>query len=70
MENLEVRTTNAKSNKQKYITNLTNVITFLRHPEDKIIIRNVEQVEVEIISNGDLIFSGSKFDLFEKLKDD
>lgn len=68
MKNLEVRTQNAKSRINKYTKNLFQAITFLRHPEDKIIVSNKEVVEIEIIDNGKTIFLGNKYELFNKLK--
>ncbi len=68
MKNLEVRTTNTKSRKDKYTKNINNTIIFLRHPEDKIIVKNKEVVEIEIYDNGKLIFSGDKYEFYSKLK--
>ena len=68
MKALQVRTTEIGTNIPTYKNNLSNVIVFLRHDEDKIIVRNGEQVEVDIYDNGKLIFSGSKLELFERLK--
>ena len=68
MKNLEVKTTNTTSKKSLYKCNLSNVKVFLRHEEDSIIVRNHEQVEIEIYHNGKLIFNGSKLEFFEQLK--
>lgn len=67
MENIEVRTTNKKSNKHIYKKNNRNAIVFLRHSEDKIIVVSREQVEIEVIQNGQSIFLGSKEEFFNKL---
>jgi len=68
MKNLEIRIQKENENLYQYKDNLTNVITFLRHPEDKIIVKNGEMVNIEIIQNGETIFCGDKYELFEKLK--
>lgn len=68
MENIEVRTTNKKSNKHTFKKNNRNAIVFLRHTEDKIIVVSREQVEIEVIQNGKSIFLGSKEEFFNKLK--
>jgi hypothetical protein len=67
MKALEIRTIEIGTNIPTYKNHLSNVIVFLRHDEDKIIVRNSEQVEVDIYDNGKLIFSGSKLELFERL---
>lgn len=67
MKKLEVRTTK-EGQQPEYTQNLDNVLTFLRHPEDKISVRNGEQVNIDIYENGECIFSGDKYELFEKLK--
>ena len=68
MRNLEVKTTNTISKKPIYKCNLSNVKVFLRYEEDSIVVRNDEQVEIEIYHNGELIFNGSKLEFFEQLK--
>ena len=68
MKNLEVKTTNTISKKSFYKCNLSNVKVFLRHEEDSVVVRNDEQVEIEIYHNGKLIFNGSKLQFFEQLK--
>jgi len=68
MNALEVRTQNTNTGISIYSRNLKNAIVFLRHDEDKIIVRNSEQVEVDIYDNGKLIFSGDKRELFNILK--
>jgi hypothetical protein len=67
MNKIEIRTKKA-NNKPNYSTNLDNVIVFLRHEEDKIVIKNNKQIEVEIYDNGELVFCGSREDFFNKLK--
>ena len=68
MENLQTRTTNKVSNKFKYEANLNEVITFLRHDEDKIIVKSQETVNFEIYDNGKPIFLGDKYELFQILR--
>lgn len=68
MKNLEIRTQHAENNTIMYKNHLKNVIVFLRHDEDKIIVRSGELVEVEIYDNGKLIFSGDKIEFYNKLK--
>lgn len=68
MENLQIRTINSKSKKAIYVNNIAHAINFLRHDEDKIIIKSSEQVEIEIIDNGKSIFFGSKLELFNLIK--
>jgi uncharacterized lipoprotein YbaY len=68
MENLQTRTEKAKSPKAKYSTDLKEAIVFLRHDEDKIRVRSNETVEIEIYSNGQLLFIGDKQELFDILK--
>ena len=60
--------TRKKGNTPQYKENLNNVITFLRHSDDRIEVKNGEQVNIDIYNNGNLVFSGSKEELFEKLK--
>lgn len=67
MKNLEIKTRVANRQPQ-YKQNLTSVTTFLRHSEDRITVINGEQVNIEIYDNGELVFLGSKTELFEKLK--
>lgn len=52
----------------RYTQSLDNVVTFLRHSEDRIEVKNSETVNVDIYENGALIFSGDKYELFQKLK--
>lgn len=68
MNGLEIRTIETKNNEIKYKQNLSNVITFLRHEEDKIIVINGETVNIDIYDNGKLLFSGDKRELFKLLK--
>ena len=67
MKNLEVRT-RVSFNIPQYKKNLKSVILFLRHDEDKIVVRSYEQVELEVYDNGKLIFSGDKHEFYKKLK--
>ncbi|HOZ83185.1 MAG TPA: hypothetical protein PLJ18_11560 [Niabella sp.] len=68
MKNIEIRTQDKATKKTTYRINLSNVIVFLRHDEDKIIVRDDEQVMVEVYHNGELIFSDSKIEFYNKLK--
>jgi hypothetical protein len=68
MKALEIRTIEIGTNIPTYKNNLSNVIVFLRHDEDKIIVKNNEQVEVEVYDNGNLIFIGTKEEFYHKLK--
>jgi hypothetical protein len=69
MKNLEIRTKNKNSVRFDYKGNLNEVITFLRHPEDKIkISQGDELTEIEIYQNGQILFSGDKYELFKQLK--
>lgn len=68
MEALQVKTVNKVKTEPRYTDNLKNVKVFLRHEEDSIVVRNHEQVEIEIYHNGKLIFNGSKLEFFEQLK--
>ena len=68
MKALKVKTTNKISKKSFYKCNLSNVKVFLRHEEDSIVVKNHEQVEIEIYHNGKLIYNGNKLEFFEQLK--
>jgi len=68
MKYLEVRTTNTRSKQSFYNSNLSNVVLFMRHDEDKIIVKNSEVVEIEVYKNGELTFSGDKTEFYNKLK--
>ena len=68
MKALETRTTSQKSRTFAYKNNLGEVITFLRHPEDKIRVSNGEVVNIEIYHNGEPLFLGDKWELFQILK--
>ena len=67
MKNLEVKTRIA-GNQPQFKQNLNSAVTFLRHSEDRIEVKNGETVNIDIYENGALIFSGSKCELYEKLK--
>ena len=78
MKNLAVKTQNKKGNAPQYKENLGFVTTFIRHSEDYIVVDDFEGVgenykqreltEIRVYENGVLIFSGSKYKLFEQLK--
>lgn len=67
MKNLEVRL-QKKVNVFKYDKNNSQVITFLSHDEDKIIISNTEMITIEVIQNGESLFLGDKYELYEILR--
>lgn len=67
MKGLQVRT-RVSFNIPQYKKNLKSIIAFLRHDEDKIVIRDGEQVQLDIYDNGKLIFSGDKQEFYKKLK--
>lgn len=67
MKNLAVKTRYG-GNEPQYKENLNNVVTFMRHSEDRIEVKNGESVNIDIYNNGNLIFSGDKYELFEILK--
>lgn len=68
MKNLEIKT-RTQGRTPQYKQNLNSVTTFLRHSEDRIEVKNSETVNIDIYENGKLIFSGDKYELFEKLTD-
>ena len=78
MKNLAIKTQKSTGNEPKYQENLGFVTTFINHSEDYIIVDNFEGQgdsyrerelsEIRIYENGILIFSGSKYELFEQLK--
>jgi uncharacterized protein YacL (UPF0231 family) len=71
MKNLEIRMTTANSKRNESKKGLTEVIVFLNHSEDKIKFNyseNRETEELQVYDNGEMIFCGSKRDLFEILK--
>lgn len=66
MAKLSIKT-RFENNNWQYKENLNCVVNFLRHSEDRIEIKNGEEVNIDIYDNGVLIFSGSKGDLFRLL---
>ena len=78
MKNLAIKTQKSSGNEPKYQENLAFVTTFINHSEDYIVVDNFEGYgdsykqrevsEIKIFENGVLIFSGSKYELFEQLK--
>ena len=44
-----------------------SVLIFMRHSEDKILVKSGETVNIEIYNNGKLVFSGDKKEFFDKL---
>lgn len=67
MEKIEVKTRKGTREPQ-YSQNNDVATVFLRHDEDRITVKNSEQIEIEVYNNGSLVFIGSKQDFFEKLK--
>lgn len=69
MDNLQVRTRTKNSTSFKYESNVINTIVFLNHESDKITIRSgSENLEICVYDNDQLLFIGTKHDLFEILK--
>ena len=70
MENLEISTVKTKpTSLAKFQKNIRQVYIFLRHGEDKIRVRSgKESVEVEVIQNGETLFIGSKYELYDILR--
>lgn len=69
MRHLELRTQQINSRRPQYNGYLKEILCFLNHPEDKIkILQGSESTEIQIYNNGNLLFSGDKAELFEKLK--
>lgn len=66
MKKISIKT-RTLGNEPKFKENIESVTTFLRHSEDRIEVKNGEQVIIDIYDNGKLIFSGFKAELFEKL---
>ena len=78
MKHLSIETQNLKGNELKYKKNLGFVSVSLKHLEDKIVVddfqgsggsyKQREMTEIRIYNNGELIFKGDKYDLFEQLR--
>lgn len=78
MAKLSLKTQGVKGGSPKFIEKMGSVTTFLSHSEDRIEIdayewfRNSyherELLVIEVYENGKLLFSGSKYELFEILK--
>lgn len=64
----KIETAIKRKDNAQYVNDISSIGVFLRHSEDKIIIKNGETVNIEIYDNGILLFSGDKYELFEKLK--
>lgn len=77
MENIQIETQGVKGGQAKS-QKVGYVLACLRHPQDRIIIDDFEGMGddykqremqlIEIIQNGKILFSGDKYQLFEKLK--
>ena len=78
MKNLAVKTQNKKGSELKYKQNLGYITTFIRHPQDYIVVddfdgsgetyKQKELTEIRVYQNGTLIFEGDKYEFFEQLK--
>ena len=78
MKSLFIKIQNIKGNEAKHLKNLGYVATFLRHPNDLIVIddfqgqgdnyKKRELSEIRIYDNDNLIFKGDKYKLFKQLK--
>jgi hypothetical protein len=57
--------------KEKFnlIKKADNTTVFMRHENDRVEFKNGEQINIDIYDNDILIFSGHKYELFEKLKE-
>jgi len=77
MENINITTQGVKGQTTKS-QNVGYLLACLRHEQDRIIIDDFEGTgkeykqrelqKIEIIQNGKVLFSGDKYELFEKLK--
>ena len=67
MKNLATKTRISGRNPQ-YKENLNSIVSFLRHQEDRIEVKNGEVVNIDIYENGNLIFSGDKEQFYNQLK--
>lgn len=69
MKNLSIKTQGTKTRGARYKEGLKSATTFLNHSEDRItVIKGQESVNIEIHENGETVFLGDKYELFEKLK--
>ena len=78
MENISLETQGVKGGKTTKTNSLGSVQTFLRHEQDFIFIddfegygdkyKQRELTKITIVQNGDVLFSGDKYQLFEILK--
>jgi len=78
MKYLAIQTENPKGEEPKYKENFGCVVTFINHESDFIKVDNFEGKgesftkrelsEITIVQNGKVLFSGDKYQLFEKLK--
>ena len=78
MKNLAVQTENEKGNSINYKDNYGCITTFVNHIEDFIKVDNFEGLgegfkkrelsEISIVQNGEILFKGDKYKLFEILK--
>lgn len=67
MKKIEIKT-RKRFYEPKYSTGNDEVTVFLRHSEDRIEVKNGDMVNIDVYSNGSLIFSGDKQEFYEQLK--
>lgn len=60
--------TRYKGNQPQFKENLNSIVAFLNHDEDRIEVKQGEQIIIDIYDNGELIYSGTKAEFFAKLK--
>ena len=78
MSSISVKTQGVKGGSIQYKEKIGYVTTFLRHSEDFIAVddfeghgnsyKKRELTEIRIVQNGVVLFSGTKYELFEILK--
>jgi len=60
--------TRYKGNQPQFKENLNSIVAFLNHDEDRIEVKQSEQINIDVYDNGQLIYSGTKAEFFNKLK--
>jgi hypothetical protein len=78
MNNLSLKTQGIRGGTPQYKEKVGSITAFLRHSEDRIVIddftgsgntyKKREQTLIEIYDNGQLLFAGTKQELFEILR--
>lgn len=66
MQKLQVKT-RTTGRQPQYKENVDSTTIFLRQSEDRIEVKAGESINVDIYENGRLLFSGSKWELFNLL---